>query len=77
MRFKQLFNGLVSYGNGAVMSFAPLGLLYYGNQEELRSVAYAQSQITHSHKLGMEGAAIQAYSVALAVKADLSTKLDI
>ncbi len=73
---KQLFNGLGSYGNGAAMRVAPVGLLYYDDQEELRSVAYAQSQITHAHGLGMEGAAIQAYSVALAVKADPSIKLD-
>ncbi len=73
---KRLFNGLGSYGNGAAMRVAPVGLLYYDNEERLRSVAYAQSQITHAHELGMEGAAVQAYSVALAVKADSSSELD-
>ncbi|MEX2725162.1 MAG: ADP-ribosylglycohydrolase family protein, partial [Candidatus Freyarchaeota archaeon] len=73
---KRLFGGLGSYGNGAAMRVAPVGLLYYDNEERLRSVAYAQSQITHAHELGMEGAAIQAYAVALAVKADSSSRLD-
>lgn len=73
---KRLFGGLGSYGNGAAMRVAPVGLLHYDNEERLRSVAYAQSQITHAHELGMEGAAIQAYAVALAVKADSSSNLD-
>ncbi|MBS7250092.1 MAG: ADP-ribosylglycohydrolase family protein [Candidatus Freyarchaeota archaeon] len=73
---KRLFGGLGSYGNGAAMRVAPVGLLHYDNEEKLRSVAYAQSQITHAHELGMEGAAIQAYAVALAVKADSSSRLD-
>jgi len=71
-----LFNGMGSYGNGAAMRVAPVGLLYYDDAEMLRSMAYAQSRITHSHELGMEGAAIQAYAVALAVKADPSQELD-
>jgi poly(ADP-ribose) glycohydrolase ARH3 len=73
---KRLFNGMGSFGNGAAMRVAPVGLLYYDDIEKLRSVAYAQSQITHAHELGMEGAAIQAFSVALAVKANPSQELE-
>ena len=65
---KRLFGGAGSYGNGAAMRVAPVGLLYFDDAEKLRLVAHAQSMITHTHELGMEGAAIQAYSVALAVK---------
>ena len=51
------------------MRVAPVGVFYHDDLELLRSVAYGQSRITHVHELGMEGAAIQAYAVALAVTA--------
>ena len=57
-----------SYGNGSAMRIAPIGLFYYDNPGQLRKIAYQSSQITHSHRLGMEGAALQARAVALAVK---------
>jgi len=56
-----------SYGNGSAMRIAPIGLFYYDNLDQLREVAYQSSQITHTHPLGMEGAALQAYAVAIAV----------
>jgi poly(ADP-ribose) glycohydrolase ARH3 len=55
-----------SYGNGAAMRIAPVGVFYHDNPEVLREVAYKSSQITHAHNLGKEGAALQAYAVALA-----------
>nr|MDO8100744.1 ADP-ribosylglycohydrolase family protein [Candidatus Njordarchaeota archaeon] len=70
---KKLFGGAGSLGNGAAMRTAPIGLLYYDNSEELRRVAYEASLITHAHELGKEGAAIQAYAVALAVNMALSS----
>ncbi|MGQ9459711.1 MAG: ADP-ribosylglycohydrolase family protein [Candidatus Bathyarchaeaceae archaeon] len=73
---KRLFGGSGSYGNGAAMRVAPVGLFYHNDLEQLRAVAYGQSQITHSHELGMEGALLQAYAVALATKADPSFGLD-
>jgi len=73
---KRLFGGAGSYGNGAAMRVAPVGVFYYDDPEQLRSVAYGQSRITHVHELGMEGAAIQAYAVALAVNVDPSSGLD-
>jgi len=74
---KRLFGGAGSYGNGAAMRVAPVGILYHDDPRRLRSVAYSQSQITHAHELGKEGAALQAYSVALAVNADPSSELEI
>jgi len=59
-----------SYGNGSAMRIAPIGLFHYDNLDQLREIAYQSSQITHTHSLGMEGAALQAYAVALAVKTD-------
>ena len=65
---KQLYGGMGSFGNGAAMRVAPIGLLYYDNEGKLREVAYKSAEITHTHMLGKEGAALQAYAVALAVK---------
>jgi poly(ADP-ribose) glycohydrolase ARH3 len=73
---KRLFGGAGSYGNGAAMRVAPVGIFFHDDPEHLRSVAYEQSRITHVHELGMEGAAIQAYAVALAVNADPSSEID-
>jgi len=56
-----------SYGNGSAMRIAPLALFYYDDLAMLREVAYRSSRITHSHPLGMEGAVLQAFAVALAV----------
>jgi len=67
---KQLYGGMGSFGNGAAMRVAPIGLFYYDDVEKLREVAYKSAEITHTHMLGKEGAAIQAYAVALAVKAE-------
>lgn len=70
---KRLFGGVGSLGNGAAMRVAPIGLLCYDDPQALRSMAYDSSQITHAHELGKEGAAIEAYSVALAMKSALSS----
>jgi len=64
---KQIFPG-GSYGNGAAMRIAPIGLFYAHSPEELRRVAYEASRITHSHPLALEGAALEAYAVALALQ---------
>ncbi|MEM2447150.1 MAG: ADP-ribosylglycohydrolase family protein [Candidatus Bathyarchaeia archaeon] len=73
---KRLFDGMGSYGNGAAMRVAPVGLLYHDDFEKLRSVASAQSIITHAHELGVEGAVLQAFAVALAVRENPSKGLD-
>ncbi len=65
---RKLFGGKGSYGNGAAMRIAPVGILYYDNADVLREIAYKSSHITHSHVLGKEGAALQAFSIALAVR---------
>lgn len=63
---EKLYHG-GSYGNGSAMRIAPVAVLYHNDLVLLREVAYRSSRITHSHALGKEGAALQAYAVALAV----------
>ncbi len=58
-----------SYGNGSAMRVAPLGLFYHAaSPAELRELARLTSEITHSHPLAVEGAALMAYAVALALQ---------
>jgi len=65
-----------SFGNGSAMRVAPIGLLYSTNPEKLRGIAYKSSSITHSHELGKEGAALQAYAVALALNTPSEEDID-
>ncbi|MBU2536111.1 MAG: ADP-ribosylglycohydrolase family protein [Chloroflexota bacterium] len=65
-----------SFGNGSAMRAAPIGVFYRDNRETLRDVAYGSSQITHAHTLGREGAAIQAYAIALATVLEPSPDFD-
>ncbi|MGQ9721641.1 MAG: ADP-ribosylglycohydrolase family protein [Candidatus Jordarchaeum sp.] len=65
---RKLFNGTGSWGNGAAMRIVPIGTFYFDDFEELKKVAHQSSLITHSHILGIEGAVLQACSVALAVR---------
>jgi poly(ADP-ribose) glycohydrolase ARH3 len=59
-----------SFGNGSAMRIAPVGVFYYDDIAKLKEIAYQSSQITHAHELGKEGAALQAYAIALATQAD-------
>ena len=59
-----------SWGNGAAMRVAPVGLLFHDDPRTLRDIAYHCASITHSNELALEGAILQACAVALAVLAD-------
>jgi len=67
---RAVFGGAGSYGNGAAMRIAPVGLFYYDDLNQLRTIAYQSSHITHAHELGKEGAALQAVAVAFAVRGE-------
>ena len=65
-----------SYGNGSAMRIAPIGVLFHDDPVRLKEVAYQSSQITHAHELGKQGAALEAYAVALATTAASTLHLD-
>jgi len=65
---KELFGGSGSLGNGAAMRVAPIGLFYNHSEEDLYEHAARSASVTHAHPVGMDGAALQARAVALAVK---------
>lgn len=64
-----------SWGNGGAMRVAPVGLLYHDDPAALRDIAGQTAGITHSHELALEGAAVQAFAIALALRID-PRKLD-
>jgi poly(ADP-ribose) glycohydrolase ARH3 len=64
---KSLFGGKGSFGNGAAMRVAPLGLLYYKSNSIYQNASLS-AEVTHAHPVGMDGAAVQAFAVAQAVK---------
>jgi len=72
---RRLYDG-GSFGNGGAMRVAPIGLFFWNQPTRLRDVAYRASAITHAHPLGMEGAALQAQAVALAIPQHSSQPLD-
>ena len=66
-----------SFGNGAAMRIAPVGIFYYVNHRELRRIAAESSIITHNHLLGKEGAILQAFTIAQAIRLNPQDTFDI
>ena len=66
---KSLFGGTGSLGNGAAMRIAPLGLFFHSS-DHLYEEACASAEVTHAHPVGKDGAAVQAWAIAQAVRLD-------
>ena len=64
-----LFGGAGSLGNGAAMRIVPVGLFFH-NSSDLYQIAHMSAAVTHAHPVGIDGAAVQAKAIALAVKLD-------
>ncbi len=58
-----------SFGNGAAMRVAPIGLLLGDDLDEVVEQARLSALPTHVHPLGIEGAQLLALAVALAARA--------
>lgn len=61
-----LFGGHGSFGNGAAMRIAPVGLFFYDSQD-LYEQARLSAAVTHTHAIGIDGAAVLARAIAQAV----------
>lgn len=59
-----------SYGNGAAMRVAPVGLLFRDDHKRLWEQARLSALPTHTHSLGIEGAQLLALAVALSSATD-------
>lgn len=55
-----------SFGNGAAMRVAPVGILWSHDPEQLDEVARRQASTTHVHRLGQAAAVLQARAVGMA-----------
>ena len=64
---RTLFGGTGSFGNGAAMRIVPAGLFFH-NATDLYEKACMSASVTHAHPVGMDGAAVQAKAISLAVK---------
>ena len=56
-----------SFGNGAAMRVAPVGLAFHADLDRVAAEAAASASVTHAHPLGIDGAIIMATAVALLV----------
>ncbi|XP_066995211.2 ADP-ribosylhydrolase ARH3 [Anabrus simplex] len=74
---REQFDGAGSLGNGAAMRIAPLALFYHQNYEELVEKAKLSAQITHTHKLGVDGTVLQAAAVYQSLQANPKQNLDV
>ena len=57
-----------SYGNGAAMRVAPVGLLFH--DDKLVEQSDLASKVTHAHDLGLDGARIISKAVSVAARMD-------
>jgi len=62
--------GRSSFGNGAALRSAPIAMLQSRDADELRWLAEEAASVTHQHALGAEGAVIQAFAVATALRSE-------
>ena len=69
-----LYDGQGSFGNGAAMRIAAIGL-FFCESKDLYGNACESASVTHAHPIGIDGAAVQAQAVAQAVKLDPSAPL--
>ncbi|MEX0657671.1 MAG: ADP-ribosylglycohydrolase family protein [Egibacteraceae bacterium] len=66
----QLFGGGGSFGNGAAMRVAPVGLVAHRAPDTLAAWARTSARVTHAHELGQQAAVLQAAAVGWLVTAE-------
>lgn len=59
-----------TFGTGAAIRVAPIGLFHYGSPLRAENAARAAARLTHVHPIGEDGAALQACAIALLVSAE-------
>lgn len=62
-----------SFGNGAAMRVAPVGVVWTCESGDLVPAARRQAALTHAHPVGMDAAVVQAFAVAAAAAAGAFT----
>jgi ADP-ribosylglycohydrolase len=59
----QIFDGHGSRRNGAAIRIAPIAVLFRDNPPRLLTEAARSARITHTHPVGVDGAAVQAAAI--------------
>ncbi len=71
-----MFAGQGSFGNGAAMRAAPAALFGHPDVTAAVDVARTQALVTHAHRLGIDGAGVQAAAVTTALVSGDPTDID-
>ncbi|MFW9996949.1 MAG: ADP-ribosylglycohydrolase family protein [Candidatus Odinarchaeota archaeon] len=73
----RLYGGSGSFGNGAAMRIAPLGVYFYDADDSiLFEAARSSAIVTHAHPLGVDGAVALAKAIAMVALKDLDGQED-
>lgn len=66
---RDLFNGIGSFGNGGAMRIAPVALFCHGKSTaDVVTLAKASAEVTHTHRLGINGTILQALAIHQALQ---------
>ncbi|XP_043284797.1 ADP-ribose glycohydrolase ARH3-like [Venturia canescens] len=74
---KEQFSGEGSLGNGGAMRVAPIALFYHNDYDQLVKATRLVTAITHTHKLGIDGAILQAIAIQQSLLSDPEEELDV
>lgn len=74
---KEQFNGQGSWGNGGAMRVAPVALFSYENYDKLLDTVRRVTRITHTHKVGIDGAILQATAIYQSLRLDPNQELNV
>jgi poly(ADP-ribose) glycohydrolase ARH3 len=66
----RVFGGEGSLGNGAAMRVAPVAVRFADDDVLLRAQARRSARLTHAHRLGIDGAVVQAAAIGAALEGD-------
>ncbi|CAL7938948.1 unnamed protein product [Xylocopa violacea] len=74
---KEQFSGQGSWGNGGAMRVSPIALFCYQNYDKLVDTVRKVTEITHTHKVGIDGAILQAAAVYQSLHLDCNEELNV
>ncbi|KAK2588728.1 hypothetical protein KPH14_001616 [Odynerus spinipes] len=74
---REQFNGQGSWGNGGAMRVTPIALFAHQNYENLLDLTRKATEITHTHKIGIDGAILQAIAVQQCLHLDPNNALNV
>lgn len=74
---KEQFNGQGSWGNGGAMRVTPIALFCYKDYDKLLNTVSRTTQLTHTNKVGIDGAILQAVAVHQSLLLNPSEELNV